>query len=123
MHANSTKAKIVFISLALVGMLVWIGISLSTNKREAWDSEIFWSFGFPMMLLINAIACFIHPHNVMLKGISSVSLQPLAMIILAGEIGSMFPLGIIVFGFMGLLFSLGGVVGSFLKIKFFSQQD
>lgn len=123
MKENNTKTILILSLLAIVGMVVWVAISLSTNKKEAWDTEIFWSIGFPLMLLFNAIAGFIDPKKVMMKGLISVSLQPIAMMVDAGEIGSMFPLGIIVFGFMGMLFSLGGVVGSFLKIKFFSQQN
>lgn len=70
------------------------------------------------MLTINAVAGFIEPKKVVLKGIISVSLQPVALIVLAGEIGSVFPLGLILFLFLGWVYSIGGLVGAYLKTRY-----
>ena len=75
------------------------------------------------MLLLNAAAGFIEPERIKLKGIISVSLQPVAMTVKAGEIGSMFPFGLVGFLLLGLLFSAGGAAGAFIKKKFFAAQD
>ena len=91
-----------------------------THRREAWDSPYYWRYGVPGMLLINAVAGFLEPRRIKLKGLASVSLQPLAMTVKAGEIGSMFPFGLVVFLVLGLLFSAGGAAGAFVKNKFFT---
>ena len=107
-------------ALALCGVAVWVLITSLTNRREAWDSAVFWRFGVPAMLAMNAAAGFIEPERIMLKGLASVSLQPVAMMAKSGEIGSMFPLGLVVFVVMGLLFSAGGAAGALVKKEFFS---
>ena len=114
---------LVSILLALSGLAVWVLITTLTNRREAWDSVYFWRYGVPAMLLLNAAAGFIEPERIKLKGIISVSLQPVAMTVKAGEIGSMFPFGLVVFLLLGLLFSAGGAAGAFIKNKFFAAQD
>ncbi len=108
-------------ALSFGGLIIWLLISMTTNRREAWDSDVFWSLGVPLMLLLNAVAAFLDPSKIVLKGMLSIALQPVAMIIMAGEIGSMFPLGLILFGFMGLFYSVGGAIGAFLKKQFFSS--
>ena len=114
---------LVSILLALSGLAVWVLITTLTNRREAWDSVYFWRYGVPAMLLLNAAAGFIEPERIKLKGLISVSLQPVAMTVKAGEIGSMFPFGLVVFLLLGLLFSAGGAAGAFIKNKFFAAQD
>lgn len=107
--------------LALFGMCVWFFISLQTGKKEAWDTDIFWSYGFFAMIFGNAVAGFLDPENIILKGLLSVSLMPVAMLIITGEIGSMFPMGLIVFALLGLIYTLGGIFGARIKKKFFSE--
>ncbi len=114
---------LVSVLLALGGMAVWTLITTLTHKREAWDSGLYWQFGVPAMLLMNAAAGFVEPRRIKLKGLLSVSLQPVAMMVKSGEIGSMFPLGLIVFLVLGLLFSAGGAAGAFVKNKFFTPPD
>lgn len=108
------------VALALGGLAVWVAITSLSGRREAWDSVYFWRYGVPAMLLMNAAAGFIEPERIKLKGIISVSLQPVAMTVKAGEIGSMFPFGLAVFLVLGLLFSAGGGAGAFIRNKFYT---
>ena len=101
------------------GLGVWLVISAITRRREAWDSGVFLSFGVPVMLLLNAAAGFVEPERIRLKGLISVSLQPAAMMVKAGEVGSMFPLGLMMFLILGLLYSAGGAAGAFIRNRFF----
>ena len=113
--------RIILISLASAGAIVWIIIGAMTNQREAWDSDLFWLLGNPLMLLINGIAGFIDPKNIIVKGFILVLLQPVVMIITAAEIGGLLPLGLILFVFLGIFYSIGGAVGAFIKKNFFSS--
>ncbi len=117
-----SRSRINFAVTAAAGALVWLGISWASDRREPWDSDIFWSIGFPLMLLINCLSAFVDPHRLILRGLASVSLQPVVMMVMAGEVGSMFPLGLIVFGIFGILYSVGGAAGAFVKRRFFPQR-
>jgi hypothetical protein len=113
---QTTTARI-HILLAVSGFAVWLLISTLSTRREAWDDSVFWLIGVPLMLILNAVAGYIEPKKVVLKGIISVSLQPVAMVIIAGEIGSLFPLGLILFLFLGWVYSIGGLVGAYIKTR------
>jgi CDP-diglyceride synthetase len=123
MNGHLIKRRIaVNTALAVGGMIVWIVIAMITGQNEPWDTDLFWSYGLSTMLALNAIAAFIDPVQRVLKGIWSVALQPVALAFMSGEVGSMFPLGLIVFLVLGLGYSLGGVLGSFVKRRFFFEK-
>lgn len=113
-----TKYRIPLI-LAVCGFAVWAGITAAFGLREAWDGRGGGPY-FIAMLLLNAAAGFIEPERKMLKGLASVALQPLAIFIKSGEVGSMFPMGLIAFFMLGLLFSIAVSLGAFVRKKFFA---
>lgn len=115
---NHKREYLVQAILAAAGFTVWFAVSSIYNLREAWDGPGFLPYTLSMIAL-NAAAGFIQPRRLMLKGILSVALQPVAIFIRSGEIGSMFPLGLAAFLLLGLLFSVAGKAGAL--IKFYSS--
>jgi hypothetical protein len=116
---NTKNKYITPVILALCGFGVWFLISSAFNMREAWDGPGGKPY-FIAMLLLNAAAGFIEPERKMLKGLASVVLQPLAIFVKSGEVGSMFPMGLIAFFVLGLLFSIAAALGAFIRNKFFA---
>jgi hypothetical protein len=43
---------------AAVGVAVELALSLTSHRREAWDSEYHWIFGVPAMILGRSSAVF-----------------------------------------------------------------
>ena len=117
---NKRNGYLISAALAAGGLAVWVLITSLTGRREAWDSPVFWWFGVPAMLALNAAAGFMEPERIVMKGLVSVALQPAAMAVKTGEIGSMFPFGLIVFAALGTLYGIGGTVGALVKKEFFS---
>ena len=113
---------IVPVTLALCGFAAWLLITSVFHLREAWDGSGFLPY-FIAMLLLNAIAGFIEPGRIIRKGLFSVVLQPLAIFLKSGEIGSLFPLGLAFFLVLGLLFSIAGFAGAFIKKEFFTPKQ
>ena len=116
--AKDTK-RIILIALAVAGAVVWIAIGAMTGRSEAWDSDVFWQLGTPLMMLINAVACFLDSRKILVKGFVSVSLQPVIMMIQNWGDFDLLPLGLILFIFLGMFYSIGGAAGAFVKNKFF----
>lgn len=117
----SNRQMLIHTALAVAGMVIWIVMTLITGKDEPWDSDQFWSYGLFLMVTINIIAAVLDPHQPVIKGLISVVLQPIAMMFVAGEIGSMFPLGLIVFAVLGIIYSIGGVIGVKIRQRFFQN--
>lgn len=102
-------------TLAAGGFAVWFAVSSIYDLREAWDGPGFLPYTLSMIAL-NAAAGFMQPRRLMIKGMLSVALQPLAIFIRSGEIGSLFPLGLAAFLVLGLLFSVAGKAGALIKL-------
>jgi hypothetical protein len=46
------NASIPFAASAAAGLLVCLAISLATGRKEAWDSEVYFSVGIPVMCVL-----------------------------------------------------------------------
>jgi len=82
---------------SLSGLLVCLGIAAITNRNEAWDSDLYYSSGIPVMSLIIFVIAYLFPQrawrwtlamaagqfaSALING-SSLSLWPLALIFMA----------------------------------------
>lgn len=48
---------------ALGGFLVCLAISIVTGRKEAWDADVYFSIGIPVMCLIIFVVAFRYPHR------------------------------------------------------------
>ena len=39
-----------------VGIGAWLAVSHATGKREAWDSEVYFSFGMPLVCVVSLLS-------------------------------------------------------------------
>lgn len=118
---KDSSSYLVQAALAAAGFAVWFVISSVYGLREAWDGRGFLPYTVSMIAL-NAAAGFIQPRRVIRNGLLSVALQPAAIFIRSGEIGSLFPLGLIAFLVLGLLLSIAGKAGALVKTNLFSDK-
>ena len=65
--------------LSLVGLAIWLTITILTESPEGWDSPYYYSIGLPIMFLSAAIAGYIDPRYRVLWAISLFILQPVAL--------------------------------------------
>lgn len=87
---------------AAVGMLLWFGTCFATGKREAWDSGLYWGIAYPLALLVSAFLGYRHPHRPWRWPLLLFEAQCLAMLIRGGEMGSLWPLGVVLFAILAL---------------------
>jgi hypothetical protein len=88
--------------IPLVGLLVWVGVSIYSGEEEAWDSNAFFIIGLPTMMLASAVAGYIEPNRAWRWGLGAVCLQPVALL-LSGRIGPLLIVGILTFGVIAAL--------------------
>lgn len=108
------KQGIIFVITSLIGLGVWVGISIISGKEEAWDSPLFFVLGLPIMILASGIAGYIDPGGFWLWGIAVVILQPVALLI-NSEIGPFILVGFFTFGVFAVLCVFGAWVGGKLR--------
>jgi hypothetical protein len=83
------------------GILVWMLISSVSGKREAWDSELYFTVGIPVLCLMAGVLGFVEPERSWRWGIVPLSGQCVWMLLTQG-VGNLLPLGLIVFGLFAI---------------------
>jgi hypothetical protein len=89
----------------LSGVVVWSLVTAMSGKREAWDSELYFTLGIPAVCLVAGILGFVEPQRPWRWGIVPLAGQFVWMLVTQG-VGNLLPLGIIAFG----LFAIPSVV-------------
>jgi hypothetical protein len=77
-----------------VGVAVGIIISQVGQRREAWDSPYYWTFGVPALIAGALVSGFFARRNRLAIGYAPFLGQLITMVIRTG-VGSMLPLGIV----------------------------
>jgi hypothetical protein len=90
-------------ALALVaGMGLWFWISLTSGRREAWDSSAFWAIGYPAAIVMSALLGYFFPTRPWRWALTLFFAQFVAMMIRNGEVGNLWPLGMLLFAVMAV---------------------
>jgi peptidoglycan/LPS O-acetylase OafA/YrhL len=95
------KEHWLLIGAAAGGALIWVLIATASGKKEAWDSELYFSVGMPAVCLLAALLGFLEPKQTWRWGAAPLAGQFLAMLLMVGP-GNLLPLGIIVFGVLAI---------------------
>src|SRR2546423_761339 len=95
------------------GAIVWLAIGAASGKREAWDSELYFSAGIPAACLISMVLGYFQPRSTWRWGVLPFAGQFVAMILSEG-FGNLAPLGFIVFGVFSIPAIVSARVGAFL---------
>ena len=99
--------------IALVaGAALWSGVSMLTGKREAWDASAYWAGAYPAAILISALLGYRYPDRPWRWVLVLFGSQFLAMSLRNGELGGLWPLGILMFGLIALPGVLAAKVAS-----------
>jgi len=111
------KAYVLYGAALLAGVLVWMLVSALSGRREAWDSDLYFSFGIPALCLVAGMFGFYEPDRPWRWGLIPMAGQALCMFGMQG-IGNLFPLGLIAFGIFALPLILMAQLGAGLSRRF-----
>ena len=83
------------------GIVVWLLVSAFAHKREAWDSDLYFTLGLPAVCLLSALLGYLEPSKAWRWGAAPVVGQALVMLLTQSP-GNLLPLGIVMFGVLAL---------------------
>lgn len=72
--------------MIVTGVAVELGIELATGRREAWDSDVYWTLGLPIAMLVSVLAGFISQGRDWLWAAAVVPAQVTTMMATSGDI-------------------------------------
>jgi hypothetical protein len=98
------------------GVVLWLVAAAATGRREAWDAGIYWSLFYPLSLAVAGILAYLFPKRPWRWAAALFLGQLVAMAVRSGEIGNLFPLGLIAFGVLSLPAVAVARFGSRLKL-------
>jgi hypothetical protein len=86
---------------ALTGAATWILVAVVGGRREAWDSDLYFSIALPVVGLVAGVLGFLVPHRAWRWAFVPFGAQALVAFA-QNPTANMLPLGLIVFGLFGV---------------------
>jgi len=93
---------------AIAGVALWIGASVISGKREPWDAAIYWTTAYPIAIALSGLLGFVYPQATWRWPLALFLFQFVGMVIRNGELGGLWPLGMVMFAVLsipGILFA------------------
>lgn len=86
----------------IAGSALWVFGSVVSDRREAWDSASYWTIFYPAAIISCGLLGYLFPDRPWRWCIALFTAQFATMAVLAGDIGNLAPLGLILFGVLSL---------------------
>jgi peptidoglycan/LPS O-acetylase OafA/YrhL len=96
------RGAVPFAIALCAGAAVWILASIVGGRREAWDSDAYWTVGYPLALLVSGALGYRFPERAWRWALAVFAGQFVAMVVRNGEIGGLAPLGLALFAIFAL---------------------
>jgi hypothetical protein len=97
---STLSAKWAYAIAAVAGAAGWIAIAQVAGRREAWDSELYFTWFLPSLALIIAALAFWNPDRIWRWAFVPFAAQALVAFA-QNPTGSLMPMGLVVFGIYG----------------------
>lgn len=86
----------------VAGVVLWIAASIASGRREAWDADFYWIVAYPVALALAVLLALLFPQRPWRWALALFLFQFVGMAIRNGEIGNLWPLGLIVFAVLSV---------------------
>lgn len=106
----------------VTGMVLWFAAMTSSGKREPWDDPVYWSMAYPAAIVACGLLGFFFSNRSWRWPLALFCGQFLAMTIRAGELGNLWPLGLLLFPVMSLPGIAIAKLGGWLNDKIAMRQ-
>jgi peptidoglycan/LPS O-acetylase OafA/YrhL len=94
----SIQRSIVPLTIASVaGMVLWISVSFISGKKEAWDANVYWTVAYPVAIVLSGLLGLFYPKWAWRWPLALFVFQFVGMVVRSGELGNLWPLGLLLF--------------------------
>lgn len=109
---NTRTSALLFI---VTGVALELGVHAISGRREAWDSPAFWTLGLPAACLASVVAGYLSQRRDWLWALAVAPSQVATMMVRSGEIGSLWPLTLVLSSILSAPFVAAAFAGSRLR--------
>ena len=108
------RRAIIALSVA-AGVALELGVALTSGRREAWDSPLYWTIGLPAAGLAALLIGFAAPRPEWRWTALIAPSQVLTMMLRSGAIGNLWPVALVLSSILSAPFVAAAFVGSRLR--------
>jgi hypothetical protein len=112
---SGRKGSTAFAIAVIAGVVLWFAGAGISGRSEAWDSGLYWSLFYPLAIAACGLLGYLYPERPWRWAIALFAAQFIAMVLRSGEIGSLAPLGLIMFGMLSLPGVFAALIAARLK--------
>jgi len=111
---TTLPGKLAYVIAAILGTVGWVAITQVTHRREAWDSELYFTWFLPSAALVVAGLAFFAPERSWRWAFVPFAAQAVVAFV-QNPTANLLPMGLVVFAFYGALCLLPVWVGAGLR--------
>jgi len=109
------RAPLPYLLAVGIGAALWFATSFISGHREAWDGSAYWALTYPLSMLACAFLGHSYPERAWLWALLLFEAQFVAMLVRNGEVGSLWPLGMVMFAILAVPGVLAATLGAWWK--------
>jgi len=99
---TTSRTRVAVVIAFLVGVSLWLVAAALTTKREPWDGPAYWVMAYPLAIAACALLGYRFPERPWRWALVLFESQFLAMCVRNGELGNLWPLGMLLFAIVAL---------------------
>ena len=111
----ATRDRVLLLAALVLGVAGWWGAAVLADRREAWDAPEYFQFALPVTGVLLALFGYLGSRDAWRWPLLVFGAQLATMTARNGEVGSLFPLGALLFLFFALLGLLPTYLGVALR--------
>jgi hypothetical protein len=96
------RSRLPFLLAAAIGAVLWWAAAFISGRREPWDGAGYWAVAYPLSILACAFLGYSHPQRSWGLALLLFEAQFFAMCVRNGELGNLWPLGMVLFAIVAL---------------------
>ena len=112
---SSSRGSPAFAIAIIAGVVLWLVGAETSDRREAWDSGLYWSLFYPLAIGACGLLGYLYPERPWRWAVALFAAQFVAMVLRSGEFGNLAPLGLIMFGVLSLPGVFAALIAARLK--------
>jgi hypothetical protein len=96
-----TAVKLAYAVAIVGGAILWLGVTLISGKREAWDSSLYWAAAYPLAIVLAGGLGYWFPERPWRWGLTVMLVQAVVLVLASSSFG-LLPLGLILFSVLAI---------------------
>jgi len=100
-----------------IGVALELGVHVMSGRKEAWDSAEYWTIGMPLALLAAFAIGMLSTSSDWVWTLAVAPAQVMTMMLRSGEMGSLWPLTLMLSTILSVPYVIVALVGSRFRTK------